>query len=221
MASDVLADQKNPSVRLAPGRGVHGASERIERLAALEPGERRPDRGGFDGTRRQRPRPKPLQSREVFDAAQTAARAPADRALASQMRLQSFPGQRDAKPPGAAFDRLDLDSADLVGPFDDPLGEQEAIGEIFEIARRRHHDHERRAADDEFDRRLDRNGAGDRRAISAGVIGEPARLELRRRRAFTERHRPSPWRPAEGQGPPRGCGPASPTGCWSDGPARP
>ena len=96
---------------------------------------------------------------KILDAAQTAAGASAHRPTAREMRLQPFAGQRDLELP-AVLDRLDLDAADIVDALGDLLGQRKAVGEIFKVARRRHHDREGRAAYDDLNGRLDRDRSG-------------------------------------------------------------
>ena len=66
-------------------------------------------------------------------------------------------------------------SVDALG---DLLGQRKAVGEIFEILRRRHHDGEGRAADDDLNRRFDGDRSRELR---------PARARNRRKRPGLER----------------------------------
>ena len=73
--------------------------------------------------------------------------------------LQPFAGERDLDLP-AILDGFNLDASNIVDARGDLFGEGKAIGKIFEIFGRRHHDGERRAAYDDLNGRLYRDRSG-------------------------------------------------------------
>ena len=148
---DVLADQDDCPVSSAPRRGVDGAGQLIEGLSRLQfLRAARIAAGaigacGWSGGRGegicekssmpQRPQPvRPLIARPRARCA--CSRSPESAILSFQ--------------PSSTL--LDLDAANILDALGDLLGQRKAVGEIFEVLRRRHHDGEGRAADDDLNR---------------------------------------------------------------------
>ena len=137
-------------------------------------------------------RPRRRHLGKILDAAEAAAGAPAHRPPARQMRLQSFAGQRDLELP-AVFARFDLDAPDVGDPLSAICSVRTKPSAKSSRSRgRRHHDGERRAAEDDLDRRFDRDGARELLSAGAQVVGKDADRNLDRARALTRPHRPAP-----------------------------
>ena len=68
---------------------------------------------------------------------------PAIARLRARCALQLLAGERDRDPP-AVVRPLDLDAANVLDAIGDPLGQRKAVGEVLEIAGRRHHHREGR-----------------------------------------------------------------------------
>ena len=113
------------------------------------------------------------------------------------MRLQPFACERDRNPPGVGVP-FDIDAADIREPLRDSLAQRKAIGEVFEIAGRRHHHGERRSADNDLYWRLDCDRARERLPYRAGVVGKGPRFDIDRVRPLTRPHRRAPSRCGEG-----------------------
>src|SRR5208282_5871489 len=141
------------------------------------------------------------------------------RPAARQMRLQSLASERDPDLP-AILDALDLDSPDVPDALGDLFGQSKAVGEILEVARRRHHDGEGRGAYDDLNRTLDRDGSRELRPVGAGIIGIGADWNVDRTRALTPPHRPAPSRSGEAKQPLRGRAAANRRSGWCAGLAR-
>ena len=76
-----------------------------------------------------------------------AARAPGKRPLAGEMGAHPLAGERDVDAqPRASAAAISI-ARDVVRRRDDPLGQSEADREILEVAGRRHHHREGRAAE--------------------------------------------------------------------------
>jgi hypothetical protein len=146
----------------------------------------------------------PIQSRAVrhprrrahgffqrFDAAQPAAAASRQTALAPLQRIETFarnqPLQADA-----AFGLQHVHQLELTGTFDDPFGKREAECEVFQIARGRHHHRERHAVVEQRDRRfLDHPIQHFLPAVAADALGARRGQAPHR---FDRTHRPPSFR---------------------------
>ena len=204
----------------APCRGVDGAGQLIERLARLEFLKGRADGGGRDRSLRVERRAGRGHLGEILDAAQAAAGAPAHRAPARQMRLQPLAGKRDLELP-AVLDALDLNAPNILDRFGDLFGQRKAAGEILEVPRRRHHDGEGRASDDNLNRGLDGDRSRKLRPARAGIVGKGPDWNVDRARALTRPHRPKLSRSGAPRPPARDRASASRRNGWSAAPAPP
>ena len=154
--ADILARRNDIAGRVAMGGGVHGAGLGIERLVGADRLQRAEDRGGLDPPRPRQSGQRPQRLLQILDAAQPAGGFGGPVPDPGEHPVVPLRHQLDAEQ-HAPFLLADLNADDVRRAVDQPLRPGEALGEILQVGRRRHHHRIADAEDADGDRRLQRH----------------------------------------------------------------